>query len=157
MSSSVIDAVVPYPRALCEGVDEVREAFRALQAFNPTREAPSTIEQIGRNQYVVEMQTRYVVPGYGGEGFVVPSVLIVTTVSEEAAEARASAATGEGATGEGGTEATVTTLVGRIERVEERWNGARLLEGFPFSTMRRAVGLASFAATPVLFPPGVRE
>ena len=41
--------------------------------------------------------------------------------------------------------------VGVIWRVEERWNGARLLEGFPFDFTRRIAGLVSHAATPALF------
>ena len=46
---------------------------------------------------------------------------------------------------------------GKIERIEERWNGCRLLEGFPFDATRRAVGMASFAATPIFLPPSRRE
>ena len=170
--------------ALCQGFDEVREAFRAVQAFSPTAEAPSEVEQIGANQFVVKTRIRYKVPGWGGKGFVVPSEVIVTTVSEEDAAAAAAAAAGTGATGAedfggyrkdagsegeqgngGGDEANAaaraaarrrmqavaatTSNKGKIERIEERWNSARLLEGFPFDAMRRLVGMASFAATPI--------
>jgi hypothetical protein len=36
---------------------------------------------------------------------------------------------------------------GKICRIEERWNGAKLLEGFPFDLIRRGTGLVSYAAT----------
>jgi hypothetical protein len=76
-----------YAKALCEGFDEVREAFRAVQWFTPTPEAPAEVEQIGANRFVVRTRIRYKVPGWGGPGFVVPSEVVVTTVSAEAAEA----------------------------------------------------------------------
>lgn len=150
-----------YSTALCKGLEEVREAFRAVQAFSPTAEAPSEIEQIAPNQFVVRTRTRYKVPGWGGKGFVVPSEIIVTTVSEEAAAAAAAAnwrgykEEGEDEDGKGSSVAGAhhhLTTKGKIERIEERWNGARLLEGFPFNTIRRAAGMVSFAATPVFVP-----
>jgi hypothetical protein len=44
-----------------------------------------------------------------------------------------------------GTRASEET--GKIRRVEERWNGALLLEGFAFDMVRRGVGLCSYACT----------
>ena len=176
----------PVRKALCKGFDEVQEAFRAVQSFDPRPESPSEVEQIGKNQFVVKTSIRYKVPGWGGPGFVVPSEIIVTTVSDERASAAAAMTTtststttaewrGYGITDrdrggwteeddgdEGGNGAAVrqrgravtasAALKGKVERIEERWNGARLLEGFPFDAMRRVVGMASFAFTPIFIP-----
>jgi len=43
-----------------------------------------------------------------------------------------------------------TAADGRINRFEERWNGAPLLEGAPFRWSRRLNGVLSSALTPLL-------
>ena len=60
------DVAFEDPVALCEGIDEVREAFRALRWFRPERAAPSTVERIAANRYVVRTATRYAAPQHGG-------------------------------------------------------------------------------------------
>ena len=118
------------PAALVEGIDEVREAFRALQAFSPAAAEPSTIERIGDDRYVVRTATRYLLPLSGPEGVTVRSEVVVDLVPNDGDGTAPSAAD-----------------VGKIARIEERWNGARLLEGFPFDLVRRGAGLVSYAAT----------
>ena len=120
------------PAALVEGIDEVREAFRALQAFSPAAAEPSTIERIGDDRYVVRTATRYLLPLSGPEGVTVRSEVVVDLVPK-------------GVDGDG--TAPSAADVGKIARIEERWNGARLLEGFPFDLVRRGAGLVSYAAT----------
>ena len=124
------------PAALVEGIDEVREAFRALQAFSPAAAEPSTIERIGDDRYVVRTATRYLLPLSGPEGVTVRSEVMVDLVPKRKV---------------GDVDGTAAELsaadVGKIARIEERWNGARLLEGFPFDLVRRAAGLVSYAAT----------
>ena len=127
------DVAFEDPVALCEGIDEVREAFRALRWFRPERAAPSTVERIAANRYVVRTATRYAAPFDLG-AFVVRSDVIVDTRAEERGNNEAD-----------GTRASEET--GKIRRVEERWNGALLLEGFPFDMVRRSVGLCSYACT----------
>ena len=124
------------PAALVEGIDEVREAFRALQAFSPAAAEPSTIERIGDDRYVVRTATRYLLPLSGPEGVTVRSEVMVDLVPKRKV---------------GDVDGTAAELsaadVGKIARIEERWNGARLLEGFPFDLVRRGAGLVSYAAT----------
>lgn len=59
VSSSV---VFEDPAVLVEGIDEVREAFRAVQAFQPKLADASTIERIGNDRYVVRNCTNYKLP-----------------------------------------------------------------------------------------------
>jgi hypothetical protein len=54
---------------------------------------------------------------------------------------------GKGGDVDGTTGEPSEADVGKIARIEERWNGARLLEGFPFDLVRRGAGLVSYAAT----------
>ena len=56
------------PAALVEGPDEVREAFRAVQAFSPAAAEASTVERIGDDRYVVRTATRYMLPLSGPRG-----------------------------------------------------------------------------------------
>jgi len=128
VSSSV---VFEDPAVLVEGIDEVREAFRAVQAFQPKLADASTIERIGNDRYVVRNCTNYKLPLSGPDGFTVRSEVVVVLVPKD---------------GNGGIGAEPVDA-GKIARIEERWNGARLLEGFPFDLTRRAVGLASYTAT----------
>ena len=110
--------------ALVEGLDEVREAFRAVRAFAPSADAPAEVAQIDARRYVVRTAVRYALPLTGPDGLVVRSDVLVTLAERD----------------------------GKIERLEERWNGARLLEGFPFDMVRRGVGIVSRAITPWLLP-----
>ena len=125
------------PAALVEGIDEVREAFRAVQAFSPAAAEASAVERIGEDRYVVRTATRYLLPLSGPEGVTVRSEVVVDLVPK-----RKGVGDDDGTTGEP-SEADV----GKIARIEERWNGARLLEGFPFDLVRRGAGLVSYAAT----------
>ena len=120
------------PAALVEGIDEVREAFRAVQAFSPAAAEASAVERIGEDRYVVRTATRYLLPLSGPEGVTVRSEVVVDLVPK-------------GVDGDG--TAPSAADVGKIARIEERWNGARLLEGFPFDLVRRGAGLVSYAAT----------
>ena len=121
------------PAALVEGIDEVREAFRAVQAFSPAAAEASAVERIGEDRYVVRTATRYLLPLSGPEGVTVRSEVVVDLVP------KGKGGDVDGTTGEAD--------VGKIARIEERWNGARLLEGFPFDLVRRGAGLVSYAAT----------
>ena len=138
VDASAVSSSVAFedPAALVEGIDEVREAFRALQAFSPAAAEPSTIERIGDDRYVVRTATRYLLPLSGPEGVTVRSEVMVDLVPKRKV---------------GDVDGTAAELsaadVGKIARIEERWNGARLLEGFPFDLVRRAAGLVSYAAT----------
>ena len=124
------------PAALVEGIDEVREAFRAVQAFSPAAAEASAVERIGEDRYVVRTATRYLLPLSGPEGVTVRSEVMVDLVPKRKV---------------GDVDGTAAELsaadVGKIARIEERWNGARLLEGFPFDLVRRGAGLVSYAAT----------
>jgi hypothetical protein len=124
------------PAALVEGIDEVREAFRAVQAFSPAAAEASAVERIGEDRYVVRTATRYLLPLSGPEGVTVRSEVVVDLVPK-----------GKGGDVDGTTGEPSEADVGKIARIEERWNGARLLEGFPFDLVRRGAGLVSYAAT----------
>ena len=80
--------------------------------------------QIDARRYVVRTAVRYALPLTGPDGLVVRSDVLVTLAERD----------------------------GKIERLEERWNGARLLEGFPFDMVRRGVGILSRTITPWLLP-----
>ena len=118
------DVAFEDPAALVEGLDEVREAFRAVRAFAPSADAPAEVAQIDARRYVVRTAVRYALPLTGPDGLVVRSDVLVTLAERD----------------------------GKIERLEERWNGARLLEGFPFDMVRRGVGIVLRAITPWLLP-----
>ena len=124
------------PAALVEGIDEVREAFRAVQAFSPAAAEASAVERIGEDRYVVRTATRYLLPLSGPEGVTVRSEVVVDLVPKR-----------KGGDVDGTTGEPSEADVGKIARIEERWNGARLLEGFPFDLVRRGAGLVSYAAT----------
>ena len=134
VDTSAVSSSVAFedPAALVEGPDEVREAFRAVQAFSPAAAEASTVERIGDDRYVVRTATRYMLPLSGPEGVTVRSEVVVDLVPK-------------GVDGDG--TAPSAADVGKIARIEERWNGARLLEGFPFDLVRRGAGLVSYAAT----------
>jgi hypothetical protein len=132
------------PAALVEGIDEVTEAFRAVQAFAPTKARESSIERIGDDTYVVNTVMRYKLPLTGPEGITVRSEVVVDLVPKkkdgilnDAADERVSIEPQQHSPMESG----------KICRIEERWNGAKLLEGFPFDLIRRGTGLVSYAAT----------
>ena len=126
------------PAALCEGIGEVREAFRAASHFEPRELEPASVTQVAEDQYVVRTSLTWMLPVLGETH--VPSDVVVTTVSKDRRDAMAAARMSN--------DKDDLPAVGMIWRVEERWNGARLLEGFPFDFVRRMVGLASYAATP---------
>ena len=126
------------PAALCEGIGEVREAFRAASHFEPRELEPASVTQVAEDQYVVRTSLTWMLPVLGETH--VPSDVVVTTVSKDRRDAMAAARMSN--------DKDDLPAVGVIWRVEERWNGARLLEGFPFDFVRRMVGLASYAATP---------
>jgi hypothetical protein len=138
VDTSAVSSSVAFedPAALVEGPDEVREAFRAVQAFSPAAAEPSTVERIGDDRYVVRTATRYLLPLSGPEGVTVRSEVVVDLVPK-----------GKGGDVDGTTGEPSEADVGKIARIEERWNGARLLEGFPFDLVRRGAGLVSYAAT----------
>lgn len=136
------DVVFEDPAAACVGVGEVTEAFRALRFFAPRAEAPFEIAPLSATSYVVRAEVRYSLPFIGGEeGVVVRSDIIVTTVGDGGDEIR----DGSDARGD-------ATEAGKIKRVEERWGGANLLEGFPFDSCRRIFGWCCGVATPWLIP-----
>ena len=64
--------------ALVEGIDEVREAFRAVQAFSPAAAEASAVERIGEDRYVVRTATRYLLPLSGPEGVTVRRQVVVS-------------------------------------------------------------------------------
>jgi hypothetical protein len=138
VDTSAVSSSVAFedPAALVEGPDEVREAFRAVQAFSPAAAEASTVERIGDDRYVVRTATRYMLPLSGPEGVTVRSEVVVDLVPKR-----------KGGDVDGTTGEPSEADVGKIARIEERWNGARLLEGFPFDLVRRGAGLVSYAAT----------
>lgn len=138
VDTSAVSSSVAFedPAALVEGIDEVREAFRAVQAFSPAAAEASAVERIGEDRYVVRTATRYLLPLSGPEGVTVRSEVVVDLVPK-----------GKGGDVDGTTGEPSEADVGKIARIEERWNGARLLEGFPFDLVRRGAGLVSYAAT----------
>ena len=89
------DVAFEDPAALVEGLDEVREAFRAVRAFAPSADAPAEVAQIDARRYVVRTAVRYALPLTGPDGLVVRSDVLVTLAERD----------------------------GKIERLEERWNG----------------------------------
>jgi hypothetical protein len=99
---------------------------------------PASVTQVAEDQYVVRTSLTWMLPVLGETH--VPSDVVVTTVSRDRRDAMAAARMSN--------DKDDLPAVGVIWRVEERWNGARLLEGFPFDFVRRMVGLASYAATP---------
>jgi len=111
------------PAAKCVGINEISEAFRALQWCQPVSLSKpkiignaATLDRTGLGVMVVlELHQKYF------DKFKVKS-LIVVEVDE----------------------------TGLIKRIEERWNGASLLSARPFSISRRFNGLLSFAATQIL-------
>tara|TARA_B110000977_G_scaffold163053_1_gene208803 strand:+ start:19497 stop:20225 length:729 start_codon:yes stop_codon:yes gene_type:complete len=138
VSSSI---VFEDPAALVEGIDEVREAFRAVQAFTPTKNETSTIERIGDDKYVVQTAMRYNLPLTGPEGLTMRSEVVVCLVPKDDGDKKTE-------TNAHTDPSPYDTLdAGKICRIEERWNHVRLLEGFPFDLVRRGTGLVSFAAT----------
>ena len=87
---------------------------------------------------------RYKLPLTGPEGITVRSEVVVDLVPKkkdgilnDAADERVSIEPQQHSPMESG----------KICRIEERWNGAKLLEGFPFDLIRRGTGLVSYAAT----------
>ena len=56
------DVAFEDPAALVEGLDEVREAFRAVRAFAPSADAPAEVAQIDARRYVVRTAVRYALP-----------------------------------------------------------------------------------------------
>lgn len=129
------------PAVSCEGIGEVREAFRAASRFEPRELEPASVTQVADDTYVVRVCLAWTLPVLGETR--VPSDVVVTVVTKEKREGLAAARMANDKDG--------LPAVGVIWRVEERWNGARLLEGFPFDFTRRIAGLVSFAATPALF------
>ena len=129
------------PAVSCEGIGEVREAFRAASRFEPRELEPANVTQVADDTYVVRVCLAWTLPVLGETR--VPSDVVVTVVTKEKREMLAAARMANDKDG--------LPAVGVIWRVEERWNGARLLEGFPFDFTRRIAGLVSFAATPALF------
>ena len=115
------DVAFEVPAALVEGLDEVREAFRAVRAFAPSADAPAEA-QIDARRYVVRTAVRYALPLTGPDGLVVRSDVLVTLAERD----------------------------GKIERLEERWSGARLLEGFPFDMVRRGVSSRAISFSPIV-------
>lgn len=129
------------PAVACEGIGEVREAFRAASRFEPRELEPASVTQVADDTHVVRVCLAWTLPVLGETR--VPSDVVVTTVTKEKHEELAAARMANDKDG--------LPDVGVIWRVEERWNGARLLEGFPFDFTRRIAGLVSRAATPALF------
>ena len=109
------------PAAKCAGRAEVTEAFRALRAVNPQHVvAPvATAEDGGTVEFYLHQ--RYAAgSALLPAGFVVKSTCVVRTASD-----------------------------GRIASIEERWNGAPLLDYSAFRWVRRANGLVSAILTPI--------
>lgn len=129
------------PAVACEGIGEVREAFRAASRFEPRELEPASVTQVADDTHVVRVCLAWTLPVLGETR--VPSDVVVTVVTKEKREMLAAARMANDKDG--------LPAVGVIWRVEERWNGARLLEGFPFDFTRRIAGLVSRAATPALF------
>ena len=112
------------PAAQCVGRAEVSEAFRALKVVNPQHvEPPIPVDGGKRADGAVEifLHQRYL----GGStllpnGFVVKGTCIVRTAAD-----------------------------GRIASIEERWNGAPLLDWSAFRRVRRINGVISATLTPL--------